>query len=91
MANTKSAKKRVRQAPARRMRNRDRLSGTRTAVKKLRKAIEAGDKAQIEALLPQVASALDRGAKKRVIHKNAASRTKSRLHRAARKALGASK
>jgi small subunit ribosomal protein S20 len=70
------------------MRNRVRRSSCRTEVKKLRKAIEAGDPERIRALMPEVTSTLDRTAKVGAIHRNAAARTKSRLSRAARKALG---
>lgn len=43
MANTKSAQKRARQSLKRRARNRAGASTMRTAVKKLRQTIEAGD------------------------------------------------
>ena len=82
MANTKSAEKRVRQAPKRESRNTAYRSRMRTAVKKLRLAVAAGDAEKAAALLPETLSILDQTAQKRVVHKNAAARTKSRLVKA---------
>lgn len=82
MANTKSAEKRNKQALVRRDRNRQMKSRLRTAVKKLRQAVESGDQAQAQSLLQGTLSIVDATATKGVIHKNAASRTKSRLQRA---------
>lgn len=82
MANTKSAQKRARQSLKRRARNRAGASTMRTAVKKLRQTIEAGDgKAATELLTPTL-SLVDKTAQKGIIHTNAADRTKSRLTRA---------
>jgi small subunit ribosomal protein S20 len=54
----------------------------RTAVKKLRQTIEAGDgKAATELLTPTL-GLVDKTAQKGIIHTNAADRTKSRLTRA---------
>jgi small subunit ribosomal protein S20 len=82
MANTKSAEKRARQALKRRARNRAGVSTMRTAVKKLRQAIETGDGSSAQALLSSTLGVVDRTAKKGIIHSNAADRTKSRLTRA---------
>lgn len=81
MANTKSAEKRIRQNAKERERNRGQRSSLRTAVKKLRGAIESGDAKQAGELLPQTLSILDSTAHKKVIHANTAARTKSRLTR----------
>ena len=86
MANSKSAKKRAVQSEKRRQHNASRRSMMRTFVKKVIAAIEAGDK---ETALKEFATAtpiLDRYASKGLIHKNKASRSKSRLN-AAIKAL----
>lgn len=83
MANSPSAIKRIRQNHARRAHNRTRRTRVRTAVKQVRAAIESGDVATVEQLLPKTLSMLDAGANKRVLHSNAAARTKSRLTRAA--------
>jgi small subunit ribosomal protein S20 len=79
MANHKSAKKRIRQNTKRRAINRSNRSGLRTQIKKLRAAIETGDKqASNEALLPTI-SVIDRMVNKNILHKNTAARYKSRL------------
>jgi small subunit ribosomal protein S20 len=51
----------------------------RTAVKKVKKAIVAGDKPAALKQLHDSQSSIDRVADKRIVHKNLASRTKSRL------------
>ncbi|HVT59171.1 MAG TPA: 30S ribosomal protein S20 [Thermoanaerobaculia bacterium] len=79
MANTKSAEKRIRQNSAARQRNRGHRSHLRSAIKRLRSAVAAGDAAQAAELLPQTLSIIDATAQKKVIHSNTASRTKSRL------------
>jgi small subunit ribosomal protein S20 len=79
MANTAQARKRARQAEATRKRNASLTSELRTAVKKVRKSIAAGDKAAALKQLQASQSSIDRVADKKVVHKNLASRTKSRL------------
>jgi len=82
MANTKSADKRARHALKRRDRNRDHVSTMRTAVKRLRKAVAAGDSKTAQDLLGSTVKVVDSTAQKGVIHRNAAARTKSRLTKA---------
>ena len=79
MANSAQARKRARQAEATRKRNASLASELRTAVKKVRKAIAAGDKSAASKQLQVSQSAIDRVTDKKVVHKNLASRTKSRL------------
>ncbi|MCD6462695.1 MAG: 30S ribosomal protein S20 [Thermotogae bacterium] len=79
MANTASARKRARQAEKRRLRNKSYKTRFKNAVKKVLKAIEQGDRENIEELLRQAISAIDKAAQKGVIHKNQAARRKSRL------------
>lgn len=79
MANTKQAKKRVRQADKRRQHNMGQRSEMRTYIKNTRNAIEAGDKDAAEVAFKHAVSALDRLANRGLIHKNKAARTKSRL------------
>jgi small subunit ribosomal protein S20 len=79
MANTKSAEKRNRQNTVANERNRAHRSRLRTAVKRLRGAVAAGDAEGSAKLLPETLGILDATAQKRIIHANAASRTKSRL------------
>jgi len=79
MANIASARKRARQAVVRNAQNSSQRSTLRTAIKSVRKAIGAGDKAAATKVLQQAQSVIDRISDKRIIHKNAASRYKSRL------------
>ena len=79
MANSAQAKKRARQAEATRQRNASQKSELRTAVKKVRKAIAAGDKAAAARTFQESQAVMDSIADKRIIHKNMVSRTKSRL------------
>ena len=81
MAHSKSAKKRVRQNEEQRVRNRHHRSRLRTAIKQLRAAVAAGDQDASQEQLPRTIALLDRMAGRRVIHRNAAARTKSRLSR----------
>jgi small subunit ribosomal protein S20 len=82
MANTKSAEKRMRQSAERNERNRAARSTMRTAIKKVRTAVAAGDTATAETALKGAVQVIDRSAKKRVVHRNTAARTKSRLTKA---------
>lgn len=76
MPRIKSAKKAMRQARSRTVRNKAQRSELRTAVKRVRAAAtaEAATKAYAVA-----AKLLDRAARKGLIHKNNAARHKSRL------------
>lgn len=79
MANITSARKRARQSLRRRSRNMSLVSAARSAIKNVRKAIAAGDKAAAAAALERSRSVIDRVAAKGAIHRNAAARQKSRL------------
>ncbi len=79
MANSAQAKKRARQNAVLRLHNMAQRSAYRTAVKKVRKAIEAGDKSAAQAALQANMSVMDSLADKNIVHKNKASRQKSRL------------
>ncbi len=80
MANSAQARKRARQAEKRRQLNSAQRSAMRTTVKAVLKAINAGDKEQAQAAFGAAASALDKAAGKGLVHKNMASRSKSRLN-----------
>jgi small subunit ribosomal protein S20 len=80
LANIKSAKKRAIQAEKRRQHNASRRSMTRTCIKKVLAAIEAGDKAAAQEAFTAAVPVLDRMATKGLIHKNKAARHKSRLN-----------
>ncbi|AUD78556.1 30S ribosomal protein S20 [Kangiella profundi] len=79
MANIKSAKKRARQAEARRQHNASRRSMLRSYIKKVVYAIEAGNKAEAQTALERAIPVIDKAANKGIIHKNKAARHKSRL------------
>ena len=81
MPNTVSAKKRVRQTETRTMRNKNKRSAMRTAIRKVREAVEAGDKAQAQTLLVEAQKLIDKAAKANILHENNASNQKSRLTR----------
>ena len=80
MANTASAKKRAKQAEVRRVRNFSQKSTLRTALKKVLKAVQAGDKATAQAAHKAVTVIADRAVSKKLIHANHAARIKSRLN-----------
>ena len=79
MANSAQARKRARQGEKQRQHNTSLRSTLRTAIKKVRKAVEAGDKAAAQSVLKASQAVIDRVADKKIMHKNAASRNKSRL------------
>ena len=79
LANSKSARKRIRVAERRRERNKPFRTAARTFVKKAEIAIAAGDAEAAQAATLEAVSVLDRVASKGVIHKNNAARRKSRL------------
>ena len=79
MANTVQARKRARQAVERRAQTMSQRSELRTAIKKVRKAVAAGDKTAAQAVFKESQCIIDSIADKRIIHKNAAARQKSRL------------
>lgn len=78
MTNTPQAAKRVRQAERRAAANRPFRTRATRAVRDARVAIaESADNAEV--LVRDAQSALDRAARRNIIHANAAARTKSRL------------
>ena len=79
MANTRSAKKRILQNEKRRSRNRVFRGRARTFVKKARLAIDSGDLEAARTATIEAVKELDKAAQKGVLHKNNASRRKSRL------------
>jgi small subunit ribosomal protein S20 len=83
MANHKSSIKRIRANEAKRLRNRYQHKSTRTLIKKLKATT---DKLVIVDLFKQVSSALDKLAKKNIIHKNKAANQKSKLAKFVNKA-----
>ena len=89
MANSRSAKKRIRVNERRRIRNQSYKSATRTLVRKAERAIATGAVNEVTAAtLGEAISRLDRTANKGIIHPNAAARKKSRLMARFNKAAG---
>jgi small subunit ribosomal protein S20 len=89
LAHTKSAIKNIRKNRKRRLRNRMYRSRAKTAIKKARRLIEAGQFEEAREAIRVAYSALDKAAEKGVIHKNNAARRKARLMRLYNKALQA--
>jgi small subunit ribosomal protein S20 len=81
VAHSLSAKKRIRQNVKRRARNRARKDQIKSQVKTYVTALSSGDFAKAETELRNVTRRLDKVAAKHTIHKNAASRKRSRLAR----------
>ena len=79
MANTASARKRIRQIERRTERNTARRSRMRTAIKKVEVAIAGGDKAAAADALRAAQPEMQRAAGKGVTHKNTVARKLSRL------------
>lgn len=79
MANTKSAKKRIRQNEKRRIRNRDVMSRAKTYLKRARVVIDEGDATASQEAVERAVRELDRAVSKGVLHANNAARRKSRL------------
>jgi small subunit ribosomal protein S20 len=87
MANTASARKRIRQTLRRTQRNRARRSRVHTFVRKVEAAVAGGDKVAAAAALRAAQPELQRAAGKGVLHRNQVARKLSRLS-ARIKALG---
>ena len=88
MANTASARKRIRQIERRTERNKSRMSRMRTFIKKVEMAVASGDKDAATVALREAQPEMQRAAGKGVVHKNTLSRKISRLS-ARVKSLGA--
>ena len=81
MPNTRSAAKRTRADAKRRDTNLNLKSELKTLVRKFRELIQAGKKDEARAFYSTVARRLDQAASRKALHKNTASRKKSRLAR----------
>ncbi len=80
MANSPQAKKRARQAEKSRVRNAGQRSNMRTFVKKVIAEVEAGDQEKAQTAYKTAVPIIDSAVSKGLIHKNKASRDKSRLN-----------
>lgn len=79
MANIKSSKKRIKVTQAKTLRNKMVKSALKTSIKKYETAIVAGNVDEAKVLLGSTIKSIDMAASKGMIHKNVASRKKSRL------------
>ncbi|HEX2939907.1 MAG TPA: 30S ribosomal protein S20 [Rhodopila sp.] len=79
MANTASARKRIRQTITRTARNQARKSRMRTFIKKVEAAIASGDKGAAATALREAQPELQRASGKGVVHANTVGRKVSRL------------
>ncbi len=84
MPNIESAIKRVRTSEAANAKNSSQVSTMRTAIKKFDQAVEAGAD-NVDALYKDAVKAIDMAETKGLIHKNKASRDKSRLSKKIKK------
>ena len=73
------ARKAIRQSVKRNRRNQSIRRTTRTSIVSARRAVAGGDAEAAEPAVRQAISLLDKAVKKGVLHKNNASRRKSRL------------
>ena len=81
MANSSSAKKRIRQIERRTAVNRSRMSRIRTFVKKVESAIASGDQTAARDAFRLAQPELMRGGKRGLLHRNTIARKLSRLSR----------
>ena len=86
MANIKSQIKRIKTNEKARLRNKSVRSSIKTAARKFRDAVTAGDAAVISTELRTASKALDIAVAKGVLHKNTAANKKSSMAKAAAKA-----
>lgn len=80
MANSAQARKRARQSENRRLHNMALRSRFRTVVKRVLKAIKAGDKESATGAFKVAVPVIDTMVNKGIIHQNKAARHKSRLN-----------
>lgn len=76
---TKSVLKNIRQTERRAAVNRMNRTRVRTAMRRMRAALTAGDRDAAQKLAPETYSELDKAVRKRTLQENTANRYKSRL------------
>ncbi len=81
MPNIKQQKKRVRSAARERVENLRYRSTAKSLAKRLRAAVEAGDREQVEAEHRELVRCLDRAAARGALHRNTAARRKAQAAR----------
>lgn len=88
MPNIKSAIKRVEVTHKRTIRNARIKSALRTTIRRFEEAMKAADRDEADLKLKKAVVALDKAVTKGILHKNAASRKKSRLTKRFNKLTG---
>jgi small subunit ribosomal protein S20 len=89
VANTRSAEKMIKVAERRRLRNRSAKSAVKTYVRKAERGIAASAD-DVQAMVVQAISSLDKAASKGILHPRNAARRKSRLMKKVNQAAAAS-
>ena len=79
MANSRSARKRIRSSERKRVRNRLVRSAVRTRISRVRRSLVSGQLTSIDEELRAAVKALDKAAEKGILHRNNAARRKSRI------------
>jgi small subunit ribosomal protein S20 len=79
VANSRSARKRIRSNERKRLRNRTVRSAVRTKITRVRRSLVAGQSENIEEELRAAVKALDKAAEKGILHRRNAARRKSRI------------
>lgn len=79
MANSRSARKQIRSAERKRIRNRTVRSAVRTRINHVRRSLIAGETVSVEEELKLAVKALDKAAEKGILHGNNVRRRKSRI------------
>jgi small subunit ribosomal protein S20 len=91
MAHSKQALKRARQSVKLRDKNRAQRSSMKSQLKRVDAAFAEGDPAKVAEALSLAQKVIDKAAKRRVIHPNAAARQKSKLATMAASSIKAKK
>ena len=89
MAHTKSAIKHHRTSEKARVRNKARVAAIKTAEKKLRAAVAAGQQEQAVAALREAVAKIDKAVKVGTLHRNKSARKKAQFSRLLNKAVPA--
>ena len=79
MPHSRNAKKRLRQSLERREKNRSVKRELKTRVRKVAESVKAGKLDEAQSAMRVATQKLDRAAAHKIIHRNAAARTKSRM------------
>jgi small subunit ribosomal protein S20 len=91
MANIKSSKKDIRRTKSRTARNLVVTTRIKTLKKKVGQAAQTGDSAKLATASSEFASALDKAAKRHIVHPNKVNRAKSRMAKLAKAKAAATK